>query len=68
MEDTRSRFLSVRLTESQKQDLRLVARVEGISPSEMIRRAIQERKELVACGRTNMRRNRAHPDQHEGVS
>ena len=49
MDDTRIRFLSVRLTNSQKQDLGLLARAEGVSPSEVIRRAIQERKEQVAC-------------------
>ena len=48
-----TKFLSVRLTESQKQDLHLIARVEGIRPSEVIRRAIQDRKNQLAGGATN---------------
>ena len=51
--DKPTKFLSVRLTVSQKQDLLLLARAEGIRPSEVIRRAIQERKEQLAGGATN---------------
>ena len=52
MEDTRTRFLSVRVTDSMKKDLRLVARAEGCSPSEVIRRAIAERRDQIAAGVT----------------
>ena len=48
MDNTRTKFVSVRFSPSEKQDLCLLARAEGLSPSALIREIVAEKKEEVA--------------------
>ena len=48
MDNTRTQFVSVRFSPSEKQDLCLLALAAGMKPSELIRTIIRERKEEVA--------------------
>ena len=46
----RANFLSVRIPSDLKRELRLMAQAEGVSPSEVVRRAIDEKAERMTVG------------------